>query len=227
MALCPLGHPSEQDDFCDRCGTVMGPASPPARAAPGPGGSSPASTRPPRSCPACTVLNDPSNLYCEDCGAEMSGGGPAAATSGGPAPPPPTPVAGWELVATCDRAFFDRVVAGDVPFPEVAADRRFALHGRRVTIGRRSESRRIHPDVDLSTPPTDTGISHSHAVLLYRDDDSWAVIDSSSANGVYVNDGETPIDPAAIRTLVEGDRIHVGAWTTLTIQRVIRPRADG
>jgi predicted ATPase/DNA-binding SARP family transcriptional activator len=127
------------------------------------------------------------------------------------------PEAAWEVVASADRAYFDRVQAESVDFPLVAADRRFRLTNSRATIGRRSASRGINPDIDLSAPPTDTGISHQHAVLLHQDDGTWAIIDPGSTNGVFINDSTEPLPVNRVTALADGDRIHLGAWTTLTI----------
>jgi hypothetical protein len=45
------------------------------------------------------------------------------------------------------------------------------------------------------------------------------VVDCGSANGTTINDDPTPIQPDTPVTLAEGDRVHLGAWTTITIVR--------
>jgi pSer/pThr/pTyr-binding forkhead associated (FHA) protein len=111
------------------------------------------------------------------------------------------------------------VQADSVEFPVAATDRRFELSGSRATVGRHSASRGIIPDVDLSAPPTDTGISHQHAILLHQGDGAWAIVDPGSTNGVFINDSNDPLPINRVVALAEGDRIHVGAWTTLSIQQ--------
>jgi predicted ATPase/DNA-binding SARP family transcriptional activator/class 3 adenylate cyclase len=139
-----------------------------------------------------------------------------AVEAGGAAPP--VALTGWELVVSADRDYFDRVEADEVEFPVAAAERRFQLEGDRATIGRRSVSRGIHPDVDLSAAPTDAGISHQHAVLVCRDG-AWAIIDPGATNGIYLNDSPDPLPRNQPFPVGEDDQVHIGAWTTLRLRR--------
>jgi pSer/pThr/pTyr-binding forkhead associated (FHA) protein len=84
-----------------------------------------------------------------------------------------------------------------------------------LRIGRRSVSRGLEPEIDLTGPPTDPGISHLHAVLIGQPDGSWAVIDRGSSNGTQVNGRE--IDSRVPVALRDGDRVCLGAWTALTV----------
>jgi pSer/pThr/pTyr-binding forkhead associated (FHA) protein len=68
-------------------------------------------------------------------------------------------------------------------------------------------------------PPEDPGVSHQHAVLVQQPDGTWAVVDQNSTNGTTVNGSEEPIQPFVPVPLQDGDRVHVGAWTTITIRR--------
>ena len=129
----------------------------------------------------------------------------------------------WELRCDADRSYYDRSPAPEVPFPTVNAERVFPLVGDRLLVGRRSESRNIHPDVDLSGSPEDTGISRSQATLTIRPDDTWDLCDPGSTNGTFVNEGADPIAHGVSVALADGDRFHIGAWTTLTLRR--RPEA--
>jgi predicted ATPase/class 3 adenylate cyclase len=131
---------------------------------------------------------------------------------------PPVSLPAWELVVRADREYFGRVEADDVEFPLAATERLFPLAGDRATIGRRSLSRGIYPDVDLSPAPTDTGISHQHAILVSQDG-GWAIIDPGATNGVYLNDSPDPLPRNQPISLGENDRIHIGAWTTLSLRR--------
>lgn len=85
-----------------------------------------------------------------------------------------------------------------------------------MRIGRRSTSRALQPEIDLTGPPTDPGISHLHAVLIAQQDGTWSVFDTGSANGTQVNGRELASgEPALLR---DGDSICLGAWTRLTIR---------
>jgi hypothetical protein len=127
----------------------------------------------------------------------------------------------WAVVVTADRGYFDSVQAaggpdvGTVEFPAYYPQRQFALSGTEVRIGRRSVSRGITPEIDLSMPPADPGVSRLHAVLLRSPDGTWAVLDPGSANGTLVNGSEIPEGQAV--PVRPGDLIHVGAWTAISV----------
>jgi len=129
----------------------------------------------------------------------------------------------WSVVVTSDRAYYDDmqqkgVLPGPVvPFPRVRTERRFRLTGKQMRIGRRSAARGVEPEIDLSGPPVDPGISRLHALLLPAPDGSWAVLDPGSANGTLLNGRE--IAPGDLIPLRDGDRINLGAWTALTVRR--------
>jgi serine/threonine protein kinase len=150
---------------------------------------------------------------------------PRAAAESPPASPPPSrpapPV--WTAVVAADRDYYDRVQAvsdsdaAAISFPAHCPERRFQLSGTEVRIGRRSASRNIKPEIDLTGPPTDHGVSRMHAVLVVARDGTWSVIDSGSPNGTLVNGKEIPSGVAV--PLGDGDRIHLGAWTMITITK--------
>lgn len=141
---------------------------------------------------------------------------------GSRAMPPP---GGWSAVVSVDRDYFERVLAemgpdaGALAFPPYRPDRRYLLVGPEVRIGRRSASRRVVPEIDLSVPPEDPGVSHIHAVLLARPDGTWALVDPGSTNGTTTNGGADPIEVNVEIPVHDGDRIHVGAWTTITLRK--------
>jgi hypothetical protein len=128
----------------------------------------------------------------------------------------------WITVAAADRRYFDKVIAAGGPyadiieFPRSCPERRFRLTGREMRIGRRSTSPRIDPEIDLTGPPTDPGVSRLHAVLLAEPDGGWAVLDPGSVNGTLVNGRE--IATGARVPLRDRDRVYLGAWTVLTIR---------
>jgi pSer/pThr/pTyr-binding forkhead associated (FHA) protein len=100
-------------------------------------------------------------------------------------------------------------------FPPYCPERTFVLTGPQIRIGRRSTSRGTAPEIDLSEPPADPGVSHLHAVLLAQPDGGWALVDPGSTNGTWINDATDPLTINVAVPLQVGDRIHLGAWTTI------------
>ncbi|WP_344772452.1 FHA domain-containing protein [Nocardioides panacisoli] len=82
MPLCPAGHNSTADDYCDVCGLPIPaggtpPATPdvpqppaPADTPPAPSDSGPESS----ACPNCHATNPPNALFCEACGYDFTTG---------------------------------------------------------------------------------------------------------------------------------------------------------
>lgn len=212
MPTCPSGHESASGDFCDTCGMrIDGSAPAPAGSLAAPAAAEPAGAV----CPQCGTAR--SGQFCEACGFDFDSGKVPRA-----GPVPSSGPAGWTALVTADRAYYDQVIAvGDpdaapVTFPDYCPERRFSLTAPEMRIGRHSASRGLQPEIDLTGPPTDPGVSRLHAVLIAEPDGSWIVIDPGSENGTFVNDQEIA---AGVRVpLRHGDRIHLGAWTVVTIQ---------
>jgi hypothetical protein len=133
-----------------------------------------------------------------------------------------TPTA-WSIIVTSDRAYYDQMqverarMGWDLAFPDYTAERRFSLTGKQMRIGRRSAARGVEPEIDLSMPPADPGISRLHALLIAAPDGTWAVLDPGSANGTLLNGRE--IAPGELIPLHDGDRINLGTWTAITLHR--------
>jgi pSer/pThr/pTyr-binding forkhead associated (FHA) protein len=108
--------------------------------------------------------------------------------------------------------------ASAIAFPQFCPERYFPLRGNQISIGRRSTSRGINPDIDLTGPPEDPGVSHLHAVLIVQPDGILSIVDMGSSNGTTVNDDQTPLRANVPRPLSTGDRVHLGAWTTITVR---------
>ncbi|MFF5935715.1 FHA domain-containing protein [Streptomyces sp. NPDC012508] len=138
---------------------------------------------------------------------------------------PPRPAAGWSAYIGPDREYFLAMMQRSGPeatglnLPAYSPEKHLTLQGNQISIGRRRHSTGESPDIDLSVPPEDPGVSHQHAVLVQQPDGSWAVVDQNSTNGTTVNGAEEPIQPYVPVQLQDGDRVHVGAWTTITIRR--------
>lgn len=215
MPLCPRGHESAADDYCDHCGAPMhGPVAvpqpepPPAPPADGP-------------CPVCG--NPLEGRFCEYCGHDSLAGPPSTVTEPA-AEVVPAAVGSWLAVVTPDRDYYERVRAMNGPdvdavvFPKFCPERRFPLDaGAQVLIGRHSRSRGVYPGIDLTGPPEDTAVSHTHA-LLVPDEAGWAIVDLRSANCTYLNGSTKAIEPESPTPLADGDYVNVGAWTRLTLR---------
>ncbi|MFG2979892.1 FHA domain-containing protein [Streptomyces sp. NPDC048258] len=137
----------------------------------------------------------------------------------------PPQSASWTATIGPDRSYFMAMMqrsgpeAASLNLPAYSPEQHLPLSGGQITIGRRRASTGESPDIDLSVPPEDPGVSHQHAVLVQQPDLSWAVVDQNSTNGTTINGGEEPIQPYVPVPLTDGDRVHVGAWTTITIRR--------
>ncbi|MQS10308.1 FHA domain-containing protein, partial [Streptomyces alkaliphilus] len=138
----------------------------------------------------------------------------------------PTPGTGsWMLDIAPDHDYFTAMMRRSGPeaarlrMPGPGGGQRILLEGPQMSIGRTRPSTGEAPDIDLSRPPEDPGVSHQHALLVRQPDHTWTIVDQGSTNGTTVNYEEEPIPPYVPVPLREGDRVHVGAWTTLTIHR--------
>jgi hypothetical protein len=200
---CPSGHQSQTADYCDQCGAPIAGATkilPPVEEA----DTSPAPRREP--CPACGAPRSGDDRYCEGCGHDFLAPPPAATT--------------WEAIVTADRAQFDRLAVAGVTFPDGYGERRFPLRDGENRIGRsRGHAGEEGPEIDLAPPPADPGISRLHAVLERRPSGDCVLRDLGSTNGTAVNDDPAPIAAHTDVSLGDGDRVRVGAWTTITVRR--------
>lgn len=239
MPTCPDGHESASADFCDTCGMRIDGASPAATAtatatatAAAPSGG--------QTCPQCGTGK--TGMFCEVCGYDYASGTPSPLVSTAQPDPGALPYVGtasatnvvgssaaepatgpaWTAVVTADRDYFDSVIAAGGPdaasieFPGYCPERRFILVGQEMRIGRHSASRGLEPEIDLTGPPADPGVSHLHAVLIAQPDGTWSVLDPGSSNGTQVNG--TDVVTGVPVPLHPGDRVSLGAWTVLTIQ---------
>jgi hypothetical protein len=210
-ALCPNGHASESTDYCDNCGARLGTlisgtdderdedsdvVDVAAFAA-----------REPEPCPKCGATQLEDDPFCENCGHRFGSDDLLVAET-----------RKWQVVITADRNQFDRVAQADLVFPIDQPSRVVTLSDPEIRIGRRSETRGVQAQVECSVAPEDPGVSHLHAVLVRDEAGGYAIRDLGSLNGTTMNDDPTPIARDTLIPLAEGDRVHIGAWTTLTIR---------
>jgi pSer/pThr/pTyr-binding forkhead associated (FHA) protein len=127
---------------------------------------------------------------------------------------------GWTAVVNADRDFYERVVAREGPdtveFPRFFPERRIVLKRNTTLIGRHNREQGVEPEIDLGIHPVDRGVSTQHAVLRVRDS-GLTVTDLGSTNGTSLNGSEDLLPEGEETRLSHGDRIHIGAWTTITI----------
>jgi hypothetical protein len=157
-------------------------------------------------------------------GSPSGGSGPSsgssAADSGDGADPAGDDVPRLTVAVAVDREYFDAVVNdGEIDFPDpVPVDQQIDLAGSELHIGRTSESRAIHPDIDVAALTEDQAVSSRHAVLRVANDGSYTVVDVGSTNGTFVGSVDSEAITHGIPIAVEpGQPLYVGAWTRLTI----------
>jgi hypothetical protein len=206
---CPKGHASTTDDFCDTCGAKIGGT---AAFTPGVAPAAPPAFPSGEPCPNCGTPGAGAGRFCEDCGFDHSTGKVPALVQP-PAAGPPT--AQWTATVFADREYVAANAIEGVDFPEQPTERTVTLPAPQVRIGRKSTSKGTDPEIDLAD--ADPGVSHSHALLTLSVDGVWLVSDLGSTNGTYLNDEPKPLTAGQTRSVGHGDRVHVGAWTTITL----------
>jgi hypothetical protein len=199
MPTCADGHTSAAADYCDVCGAPIENPAAPAKA-----------------CPSCGA--PVGGRFCEVCGHDSALPEPVSR----PAPGDGSSSLGWTAVVAADREFYQRVLAlggpDTVEFPEFFPERRITLQTSTTLIGRRNRDQGVEPEIDLGIHPVDRGVSTQHAVLRIRDS-GLTVTDLGSTNGTSLNDTDGLLGNGEETPLSDGDRIHLGAWTTITVVR--------
>ena len=201
MPTCAEGHPTVNTDYCDVCG------SPVAQSAVV---SAPAA----KPCPACQV--PVMGRFCEECGHDSAAPARPVADAA-----QPVATVEWTAIIAADPEYHKRVLARGGPdtvdFPQVFPERRIRLRDNTL-IGRASRRQGIEPGIDLGIQPMDRGVSTQHALLRLRETGP-TVTDLGSTNGTTINESDDLLSNGEEIAVADGDRIHVGAWTTITIVR--------
>jgi hypothetical protein len=227
-AVCPQGHQSSAEDYCDVCGMPIeaagsaGPAS--AAPSPTPAAAATGSLSP---CPNCGTPHGPDALFCEGCGYDFTTGamprpldppdpGPGSAVQAGDGTaaeaPTATPVGPYvDLAGTPAPTPTPppRWVVEVWVDPEWYADQQSpdpmpsAGLPRTVVLTARSAlvgraSRSRGIAPDVDCEP-DSGVSRRQAQLT-TDGTRWWVEDLESANGTFVApaSGPLPVDPIPV-----------------------------
>ena len=207
MPTCIEGHSSAADDYCDVCGAPIATSA----AQPDP---SPAA----RACPACGM--PVTGRFCEACGHDSALPDPPEPDVSPPQAANTVAPVRWTAIVNADPEFYQRVIARGGPdtveFPQYFPERRIVLQRDTALIGRHNHDQGVEPEIDLGIHPADRGVSTQHAVLRVRDS-GLTITDLGSTNGTSLNDSEDRLGNGEETPLTDGDRIHVGAWTTITV----------
>ena len=221
MPTCPIGHKTQQTDFCDTCGLPIDPnaeadaPTPTPVPVPVPAAAEPA----PESgktleCPNCRTPNLPQALFCEACGYDFETGqvpdNPWAPAAAAEEYLPEAPV-GAEATAEQEPAATEREPVAGRPITWVAElwidPDWYALQGSPDPLPSASlpdiiplvEEQNLIGRMSVSRSifpqidcELDTGCSRRHA-LLTTDWTRWWVEDLDSANGTFVGDATGPL----------------------------------
>jgi hypothetical protein len=149
-------------------------------------------------CPVCKTARTAGDRFCETCGHDFEAA-----------------VAAWDLVIETDRAYHARF-AGDIAFPQDVAPQRMPAEAAELRIGRVDAGPNGADAPQITGAANDPALSRRHAVLRRRADGTYAIEDLGSTNGTEVNGRLIAAgEPVA---LGDGDRVHLGAWTGITIR---------
>lgn len=211
---CGVSHGAD-DIFCENCGYDFITGSLPGPSEQFGASSVPSTSEVPLNAPPPTVTDPATPATAPTPGADAADPAPDAPAPAG------TPATGTVLIdVAISRQYFEAVVSeGELTFPTTHfVPQRLELAGPEVHIGRTSQGRAIHPDVDVAALTGDPAVSSRHAVLRLDPVGTMSVTDVGSTNGTYVGsfDGAAAT-PGAATLLTPGDVIYLGAWTSLTV----------
>lgn len=218
---CPNCQASNPDDalFCEACGYDFTTGALPRGAAPAAAAQAPAA-------PGSSLdLDAPPPAAGPDASAVTPTPSSGVAPDPDPAPLAPAVPLEWVAEIWVDPQWYAEQQI-DEPCPTPGPPVLVPLTVRSLLVGRTSQSRNIHPEIDCGA---DVGVSRRQAQLT-TDGTRWWVEDLQSSNGTYVGPAEGPLPeqplvPGQRREVGEGDRIYVGAWTRLVVRRATAEEA--
>jgi hypothetical protein len=155
-------------------------------------------------------------------GGDLAAASASAAAAGLPALdlaageiPSPSPYTKLRAVVSVDPSL-SRDADPPVQVPTDQPDRMFPLDLEENLVGRRSDAKRIYPEVDVADP----GVSHRHCHLLRQPDSSFVVVELGSANGTQLNGRD--LEPGVPMPIRAGDQLTLGMWTRIAFQSRIQ-----
>jgi hypothetical protein len=188
---CPQGHLSIDPDYCSQCGSKIAPMVD--------DGTSTAEIAPPKpssdNCPVCATLRATGN-FCEACGYNFLTNTPAEQE---------VATKQWQIEISIDSQS-----PADSLTPPTRPTQVIDLAIGSYLIGRTSQKRAIAPEIPLDF---DDAVSHRHAIIELRADQSLILRDIGSANGTSLNGHEIPLTRDI--PLQHGDTVTLGHWTKI------------
>ncbi len=123
-------------------------------------------------------------------------------------------------VSTDADYFAAMVTEGEVPLPDpLPPDQELELFGTELHIGRTSDSRAVHPNIDIEALTGDPAVSTRHAVLRVSDNGTMTITDVGSTNGTFIDSFDTdPITQGIPVELSDDSVVYLGAWTKLAVK---------
>ena len=175
-------------------------------------------------CASCSVVHGPDDLFCESCGYDfITGSLPSVTADDAPVPhslgpSSPTPAAQITVNVEVSPDYFEVAVSdADLALPDPLPESiELVIHAVEVHVGRTSESRGIHPHIDLAATTQDPAVSSRHAVLRAGRDGQISITDLGSTNGTVLSDPASPqIAANEPMDLQPNTWVYLGAWTRL------------
>ncbi len=124
-------------------------------------------------------------------------------------------------VSTDPDYFAAMVTEGEVPLPDpLPPDQELELFGAELHVGRTSDSRAVHPNIDVEALTGDPAVSTRHAVLRVSNSGAVTITDVGSTNGTFVDDfSAEPITQGIPVELTDDSVVYLGAWTRLAVKQ--------
>ena len=175
-------------------------------------------------CPNCDVAHAVDDLFCENCGYDfITGSLPSIGSSDAPVPQEisigETQVRKtMTVVIEVSPEFFAHAVSEtELQIPDPPPETvELTFDVPEVHIGRTSESRGIHPDIDVAATTSDPAVSSRHAVLRVGSHGVISITDLGSTNGTVVSDPRGDLIEANVAVELDEDTwVYLGAWTRL------------